>query len=122
MNTMRSGFVFVILVAAPSVALSGQEPMPHGATPSPAPPASIRITMDELHAQGGVPRGWTFQLPVGDARAGHKVFVDLECFACHEVKGESFPHPAKVARGAGPELTGMGAHHPAAYFAESILN
>src|SRR5438876_231399 len=72
------------------------------------PPAPIRITMDELHARGGVPRGWKFLMPPGDAVEGRKAFVTLECFACHDVKGEDFPHEVKTPRGAGPELTGMG--------------
>ena len=70
----------------------------------PAPPATIRITMDELHAQGGVPRGWKFLMPPGDVAEGRKVFVAMECFACHDVKGEDFAHDSKTSRGAGPEL------------------
>jgi mono/diheme cytochrome c family protein len=50
------------------------------------------------------------------------VFVAMECFACHAVRGEDFPHRSRNPRGAGPALTDMGSHHPAAYFAESILN
>ena len=69
-----------------------------------------------------MPRGWKFLIPRGDAADGRKVFVSMECFACHEVKGEDFPRESKTPRGAGPELTGMGSHHPAEYFAESILN
>ncbi len=93
----------------------------HGEPAKTAMPAPIRATMKELHANGGVPRGWKFLMPPGDAAEGRKVFVALECFACHEVKGESFPE-AKASRGPGPELTGMGSHHPAEYFAESIVN
>lgn len=78
--------------------------------------------MSELHARGGVPRGWKFLMPSGDAVEGRKAFVAMECFACHEVKGESFPQSSKTPRGSGPELTGMGSHHPAEYFAESIVN
>jgi hypothetical protein len=88
----------------------------------PAAPAPIRATMSQLHANGGVPRGWKFLLPPGDVMEGRKVFVALECFACHEVKGETFPDVSKTARDSGPELTGMGSHHPAEYFAESIMN
>ncbi len=88
---------------------------------APQAPAIIRTTMRELHAQGGVPRGWKFLMPTGDPAEGRKVFAMLECFACHEVKGETFQEP-KTSRGAGPELTGMGVHHPAEYFAESIVN
>jgi hypothetical protein len=55
--------------------------------------------------------------------AGSKIFVTLECFKCHNVKGESFAAaPAKQPDEVGPELTGMGDHHPAEYFAESILH
>ena len=78
----------------------------------------VRITMDALHAQGGVPSNWLFVPPAGDAARGREVFVTLQCYACHTVGGEPFPAPT----GAGPELTGMGAHHPAGYLAESVLN
>jgi mono/diheme cytochrome c family protein len=88
----------------------------------PEPPAPIRTTMQDLHAQGGVPRGWKFLIPPGDSAEGRKAFVTLECFACHEVKGEDFPRSSKTARDAGPALTGMGSHHPPEYFAESIVN
>jgi mono/diheme cytochrome c family protein len=92
-----------------------------GTAGAPQAPAIIRATMRELHAHGGVPRGWTFLIPPGDPAEGRKVFAAMECFACHEVKGETFLEP-KTSRGSGPELTGMGAHHPPEYFAESILN
>ena len=85
-------------------------------------PAPIRITMEQLHAQGGVPRGWKFLLPAGDAAEGRKVFTAMECYACHDVKGQEFPRESKTPRGVGPELTGMGSHHPREYFAEAILN
>jgi mono/diheme cytochrome c family protein len=91
-------------------------------TPAGVAPPPIRATMSELHAHGGVPPGWKFLIPPGDAAEGRKVFVALECFACHEVKGESFPQSSKTPRASGPELTGMGSHHPAEYFAESIVN
>ncbi len=88
-----------------------------------APSTGIRITMEQLHALGGVPRGWKFSLPPGDPAAGKKVFVELECFKCHAIKGEQFPAmPAKQTDDVGPDLTGMGGHHPAEYFAESILH
>jgi len=75
--------------------------------------------MEALHAAGGVPPGWRFTLPAGDAQAGRKVFVDFKCYACHAVKGEQFPGESSTA---GPELTGMGGQHPAEYLAESIVN
>jgi putative copper resistance protein D len=78
----------------------------------------IRATIEQLHEAGGVPRGWTFRLPSGDARRGRAVFVRLQCYRCHRLRGDSYPAPSA----AGPELTGIGGHHPAGYIAESILN
>ena len=77
--------------------------------------------MAELHDAGGVPPGWRFTLPEGDVPAGRKAFVDLGCHSCHAVKGEAFS-PAGDDAHVGPELTAMGSHHPAGYFAESIVN
>jgi len=123
--TMRVIFVAGVLTGAVTVlALTAHGQMSH-VTPAggkPAAPPPIRTTMSELHAHGGVPPGWKFLMPPGDAVEGRKVFVAMECFACHEVKGESFPQSSKMPRGIGPELTGMGTHHPAEYFAESIVN
>jgi len=84
------------------------------------PPTTI--TMDELHKFGGVPPGWRFSPPAGDAAAGRQAFVELGCHGCHAVQGESFPKAAGDATRPGPELTGMGSHHPPDYFTESILN
>jgi putative copper export protein/mono/diheme cytochrome c family protein len=78
----------------------------------------IHATLEGLHETGGVPRGWAFRLPPGDARRGREVYTRLECFRCHRLRGESHPAPS----GAGPELTGIGSHHPASYIAESIVN
>ncbi len=54
--------------------------------------------------------------------AGRSVFVKLGCYECHEVKGEGFPRRPAGSPLRAPELTGMGSHHPAEYFAESILD
>jgi hypothetical protein len=90
--------------------------------PGPAKPP-IRTTMQKLHGlPGGVPRGWKFTVPPGDAKAGHEAFVKFECFKCHAVKGEQYPSVAKKATDVGPDLSGMGGHHLAEYFAESIMN
>jgi hypothetical protein len=78
--------------------------------------------MDALHRNGGVPPGWRFAFPPGDAKAGRDAFAKLECYKCHAVKGAGFPEVPAKADEIGPELTGMGAHHPTEYFAESILN
>jgi mono/diheme cytochrome c family protein len=69
----------------------------------------------------GPPAGWKFVLPKGDPARGRAVFTKLECYACHEVRGQAFPG---VREGAtiGPELSGMAAHHDAEFFAEAIVN
>jgi mono/diheme cytochrome c family protein len=81
---------------------------------------SVRVTSEDLHRGGGVPPGWTFTMPPGDPAKGKEVFAALECYSCHEVTGAGFP--AKATDRSGPDLTRMGAHHPAEYFAESILD
>src|SRR2546427_12863874 len=73
--------------------------------------------MAALHQAGGVPPGWGFTVPPGDVGAGRRTFADAGCPSCHRVAREAFPPPT----GPGPELTGMGSHHPAEYFVESIL-
>ncbi len=72
------------------------------------------------HGGHGTPEGWRFTWPAGNPAAGREVFVKLECYTCHEVKGERFPapDPGKV----GPELSGMAGLHPAEYFTEAIIN
>jgi mono/diheme cytochrome c family protein len=95
-----------------------------GAAPTaaaPTRPAPVRITAEELHRIGGTPPGWRFTVPPGDPKKGRDVFVKLECQQCHEVKGETFPPVPKDPKRVGPELTGMGSHHPTEYLAESIL-
>jgi mono/diheme cytochrome c family protein len=87
----------------------------HGTVP-------IRITMEDLHRHGGVPPGWRLRVPPGDPKEGREVFSKLECFTCHAVKGGGFPPASKERDDVGPELTGMGSHHPAEYFAEAIMN
>ena len=78
-----------------------------------------RLTMDALHAQGGTPLGWQLALPPGNVAAGRAAFADLGCASCHRIAGEP---GADAAAQPGPELTGMGSHHPRAYFAEAIVN
>jgi hypothetical protein len=118
-----------VVVALTAVALStiatyaAAQHSGHHAAPS--APASAKpaapISMDELHRHGGVPRGWKFTLPAGDPQAGREVFAKLECNKCHEVKPD-FPRGERATGEIGPELTGMGSHHPAEYFAQSIID
>jgi hypothetical protein len=77
-----------------------------------------RVTMAELHASGGIPPGWLFSPPLGDALRGREVFARLGCAACHRVGGGS---PA-ASSGVGPDLTDAGEHHPAGYLLESVIN
>lgn len=84
-------------------------------TPAPAPPAA------EPHGGHGQAEGWKPTWPLGDARRGREVFTLLECYACHEVKGERFPAPDQPGK-VGPELSQMGPVHTIEYFAEAIIN
>ena len=90
----------------------------HRSRETDADSASLHVTMEELHASGGVPKGWIFAPPTGDPSRGREVFKRLECFACHAVAGERFPRPSRP----GPALTAVGEHHPAGYLLESIMN
>ena len=121
MSVQRS-FVFGVLTIAAGTAVASLALAQSRAQQTAPSPVPIRATMEQLHAQGGVPHNWKFLVPPGNAAEGRKVFVAMECFACHQVKGEKFPDTSKTPRGAGPDLTGMGAHHPAEYFAESVVN
>ena len=122
-RSIVSTFVMMGFVAAASAGgAQGQMPGMYMGKKRAEVPPPIRVTMKDLHARGGVPRGWKFLMPPGDAGEGRKVFAAMECFACHEVKGEHFPSDSKTPRDAGPPLSGMGSHHPAEYFAESIVN
>jgi mono/diheme cytochrome c family protein len=84
-------------------------------TPPSGPPAPARP------APHGTPKGWKFTLPKGNPAKGREVFEKLECYSCHQVAGERFPAPNDAAR-VGPELASMASHHPAEFFAESIVN
>lgn len=72
------------------------------------------------HAHG-TPKGWTFTWPKGDPSKGRAIFERLQCYSCHEVRGEGFPAPTDGRR-SGPELSSMGALHPPEFFAEAIIN
>ena len=120
-------------VLAIGVRVGAQHPPGHAqpapepsATPAPATTTAApqivprRVTEEELHGNSGIPRGWKFSVPPGDAARGRELFADLECYKCHKIKTEKFPVPLDGKYG-GPELTGMGRIHPAEYIAESIL-
>ena len=110
------------LVAGQPVVAQQAPAHPH-ASPAPAtstPGVPRRVSEDELHRHGGIPRGWKFSVPPGNAEQGRELFRQLECYKCHEIKTEKFPAPPD-GKYTGPELTGMGRIHPREYIAESIL-
>jgi mono/diheme cytochrome c family protein len=77
------------------------------------------------HAGGephGTPKDWKFTLTKGNPDEGRKIFVELECYKCHEVKGERFADVVETDKGVGPELSQMAGSHPIEFFAESIIN
>jgi len=126
-KTVLTTLPAVGVLAAATVVLA-QGGHQHGPPPAGNPPASSAkpaapvVQMQELHDSGGVPRGWKFTLPAGgDAARGRKLFADLECYKCHLIQDAGFP-PLGTDGKTGPELTGMGRHHPSEYFAESILD
>jgi uncharacterized protein involved in high-affinity Fe2+ transport len=127
MKTRLLPVAAALLVAAAggSEPARGQGHAGHGAAPAapgfPAAPGT-RITMEALHAAGGVPPGWRFTLPAGDPAAGRQAYIDLKCYACHAIKGEQFSLNPGEAATAGPDLTGMGQHHPTEYLVESLVN
>ena len=113
--------VMVLLVFGCTAVLVDSTPARHAGHSSHqiiVEPGPFRVTMDELHESGGVPPGWMLVPPSGDAAHGREVFIRLGCFTCHQVKGEKLP----ASSGLGPDLTGVGHHHPAGYLLESILN
>jgi hypothetical protein len=116
------GAAVMVLAGASAAGKDDDHTHPPGTPPHEHPRAPVRITMEELHKHGGVPPGWRLTVPAGDPRQGREVFAKLECFKCHEVKGEAFPGTAKGPDHAGPALNGMGSHHPPGYLLEAILN
>jgi mono/diheme cytochrome c family protein len=82
----------------------------------------LRVKMEDLHMLGGVPAGWQLSPPPGDPVAGRQAYADYGCPSCHHIAGENFGTGSNTGPQVGPDLTGMGAHHPAGYFAEAIMN
>ena len=106
-----AGFVLGLSGGREPGRADAQAPAPApGPTRAPAPPP--------VH---GTPKDWRFSWPKGDPAKGRGVFQRLECYSCHEVRGERFPTPTDRAR-VGPELSAMGPLHPPEYFAEAIIN
>lgn len=75
----------------------------------------------EVHYDG-IFSDWKSTVSKGIPTEGRKLFVEMECYKCHEIKGEKFPAVAEGERGVGPELSQMAGMHPPEFFAESIIN
>lgn len=109
-----AGLAFVIALGASVAVVLAQ----HGTNGHGDMSGMPAMSQPEMHA---TPEGWKFTLPKGDPSKGREVFAKLECYSCHEVKGEKFPRPSGGDK-IGPELASMAGHHPAEFFAESIIN
>ncbi len=82
---------------------------------------AIRAQPERLMEERGTAKGWKFTWPKGDPAKGREAFAKLECYSCHEVKGETFKAPGDKEN-AGPELSAMAPLHEAEYFGEAIIN
>lgn len=98
-------------VAVAAVPASGQPP--RGARPAPR-------RSDDVHHPDFL-KNWKFTFPKGDPAKGRAAFGKFECYACHEVRGESFP-ALTDQRSVGPELSVMGPLHGAEYFVDAIID
>jgi mono/diheme cytochrome c family protein len=107
------GCLALAFVAFQSLALDAQEGRMPPAPSAPGPTLP--------HGDHGTPKGWKFAWPKGNSAKGRDVFVKLECYSCHEIKGETLPAPTEKGK-VGPELSVMGPLHGVDYFAEAILN
>ncbi len=116
----RVAWVATILALTGALLASRGRPRVSPYVERPRAEPGIRLSMDALHQQGGVPLGWQPTLAPGNVAAGREAFESLGCSACHHVAGESFGN--SVPDPVGPDLSGMGSHHPRAYFAEAIVN
>lgn len=121
-SVILSGFVGSLVVTIFLASCERREAKKSPQVGGDGPKLGLRVSMDQLHAWGGVPPGWLFTPPPGNPVAGRKAFVELGCYKCHKVAGENFPATEESTEFVGPELTGMGDHHPPGYFAEAILN
>lgn len=120
----RWTWTLALIVVAVTVTVAGPQHHGHGAGGhgatghGAAGHAGAQPAAGQAHE---MPKDWKFTLPKGDPAKGREVFTKLECFKCHEVKGQPFPAPGDKDN-AGPELAEMGPHHDAEFFAEAIVN
>ena len=114
MTVWRRGVVltaFASLMAGTMPVAAQQPGQPPGRPQRSQPPGGYHRT----------PSGWKFTWPKGDPAKGREVFAKFECYACHEVKGETFQAP-KDRKNVGPELAAMSPLHEGEYFAEAVIS
>lgn len=115
--TQRVAVAAFLLGAMLGFLMTAGAQSPPGAPPgSPVPPGT-----SAPHGDHGTPQEWKFRWPTGDPARGREVFVKLECYSCHEVRGANFPAPSDEGK-IGPELSAMGPLHEPEYFAEAIIS
>ncbi len=68
----------------------------------------------------GLPEGWKFSLPAGNAEAGKQALRKMECYSCHRIPGGDFPE-ARSSGGVGPDLVPAYGNLPRAFLAQSII-
>jgi hypothetical protein len=61
--------------------------------------APIRTTMEALHAQGGVPKGWKFLVPPGDPVKGRDAFRDYGMLRLSRGEGRKLPEDVEAPPG-----------------------
>jgi sulfur-oxidizing protein SoxX len=112
-----------LVVVAPLAAalLASLAPLSLAQQPKQTPSKQTPTPRSQPHAEHGTPEGWKLSWPKGDPGRGRTIFAKLECYACHEVKGEKFRAPTDKDK-VGPELSMMGPLHEAEYFVEAIIN
>ena len=107
-----------VVLAAVASLVAGTMP---GVAQQPGQPTGRPQRSQPPSGHHGTPSGWKFRWPNGDPAKGREAFAKFECYACHEVTGETF-HAPTDKRNVGPELSAMGPLHEVEYFAESIIN
>ena len=117
-RTLIVALTIAIALGVTTAISRGQHGMPGHGSGASGQQATPGLPHHHAHGMRG---GWTFTLPKGDSAKGREVFTKLECYSCHEVKGETFPGPSGGDK-VGPELASMAGHHPSEFFAESIVN
>jgi mono/diheme cytochrome c family protein len=116
---MRQRLSLIAVLGPALVAFTVSPGVAQPAKPIPSKPAAPATPRG--HGDHGTPEGWKFTWPKGDPGKGRAVFAKLECYTCHEVKGEKFRAPSDKDK-VGPELSMMGPLHEPEYFAEAIIN